>query len=412
MADSDTSALTEKTALDGEDLLYVSDYNGGGARLDKKGQLGNILKDYFTSADETAAAVTVVDRRYPIGHINRYGTNTTPGTTDMSTAANAAVDVASQQGGGTVLFGPEIYKLTAAAIAMKDGVSYVGEGRDATRLRHTGGAGPGLFTIGQNITDVAVRDMRLDSFGDNSAFTVSGNFAVNNCQFVRLYVQVLNVGRGVWDGYTNITNASGGYYDNVWKDCNVERGSMTAAVTARMFDHKSFGSCARNLWENMRFTDTSDTYAQNYWLRITDDSDPATTYAYSNTIRDINCEQTNGGLIEAYNCFDLNIKRVHFFDMNTVDNHLVLLDQSSVPTTPALGTTMATLEKVLRSSGTLNTGIHDVVVGTHAATDIKLVVQQCGHISSGAEIDYNGKNAHELACNYTTRDNTTNVTVL
>lgn len=56
------------------------------------------------TAAEIAASVTPVDYAYPEGTVNRYGKNTTPGTTDMTAAINAAISV-----GGSVFFLGETY---------------------------------------------------------------------------------------------------------------------------------------------------------------------------------------------------------------------------------------------------------------------------------------------------------------
>lgn len=62
-----------------------------------------ILGPHYSITDaERAAGVTPVDHRYPELNVLRYGTNTTPGTTDMTAAINAAIDVAAQKGGGRV----------------------------------------------------------------------------------------------------------------------------------------------------------------------------------------------------------------------------------------------------------------------------------------------------------------------
>lgn len=64
-----------------------------------------------TSA-EIAAGVTPTDYSLPPGTVTRYGTNTTPGTTDMTLAIQAAIDV--QAAGGTVPFAPAgTYKCTS-----------------------------------------------------------------------------------------------------------------------------------------------------------------------------------------------------------------------------------------------------------------------------------------------------------
>lgn len=61
---------------------------------------------------ETTAAVTIVSHLYPPGWVLRYGTNTVPGTTDMTAAMNAAIAVSNIEstdiilsGGGSFLVG-------------------------------------------------------------------------------------------------------------------------------------------------------------------------------------------------------------------------------------------------------------------------------------------------------------------
>lgn len=56
------------------------------------------------TAAERAAGVTPVNYAYMPGNVLRYGTNTTPGTTDMTAAIQAALDVAAQ--GGLAAYAP------------------------------------------------------------------------------------------------------------------------------------------------------------------------------------------------------------------------------------------------------------------------------------------------------------------
>jgi hypothetical protein len=59
--------------------------------------VGQIL--YPKSAAETSAGVTIVNYFYPYLCVNRYGTNSVPGTTSMRAAWQAAIDVAKITGG-------------------------------------------------------------------------------------------------------------------------------------------------------------------------------------------------------------------------------------------------------------------------------------------------------------------------
>lgn len=78
------------------------------------------------NAAEAAAGVTPVNHAYNYGTINRYGTNTTPGTTDMTTAIQAALDVA-HNGVGVVRALAQTY-LTGQINWPGNNLSLIGEG--------------------------------------------------------------------------------------------------------------------------------------------------------------------------------------------------------------------------------------------------------------------------------------------
>lgn len=62
--------------------------------------IGQFLYPQTTS--EIAASATPVNNSYQPGNVLRYGTNATPGTTDMTAAVQAAINQASQVGGAPV----------------------------------------------------------------------------------------------------------------------------------------------------------------------------------------------------------------------------------------------------------------------------------------------------------------------
>ena len=62
------------------------------------GAIGAVL--YPKTASEIAASVTPTNYSYPEMHLYRYGTNTTPGTTNMTSAITAAMSVGVQKSGG------------------------------------------------------------------------------------------------------------------------------------------------------------------------------------------------------------------------------------------------------------------------------------------------------------------------
>ena len=102
--DKTLNELTELSTVASGDLVYVvdvSDTSDSSAGSSRKVQVGN-LRMWEQTAAETSAGVTPTNLQYEPGNVLRYGTNTTPGTTDMSTAIRDAIDVVDAAGGGVV----------------------------------------------------------------------------------------------------------------------------------------------------------------------------------------------------------------------------------------------------------------------------------------------------------------------
>lgn len=76
-------------------------------------QIGQLL--YPTSPAEISASITPINFNYPYMYVDRYATNTNPGTTDMSAAFNAAISVA-RIAGGTIRWGQTAPYATTAPI--------------------------------------------------------------------------------------------------------------------------------------------------------------------------------------------------------------------------------------------------------------------------------------------------------
>ena len=86
MAEVKISALTNVSSLDGTEEFAV--VQGG---VTKAAAITDVVPIGRTAAEITAG-VTPVNYEFPTGHLYRYATNTTPGTTDMTTALQAACD--------------------------------------------------------------------------------------------------------------------------------------------------------------------------------------------------------------------------------------------------------------------------------------------------------------------------------
>lgn len=92
---------------------------------------------YDQTGAESTAMVTPTDYRYPPLNVLRYGTNTTPGTTDMAAAAQAAIDVAIAAGGETVYFpeGTYLINTTLEITGAISGVHIKGAGQYSTIVK-------------------------------------------------------------------------------------------------------------------------------------------------------------------------------------------------------------------------------------------------------------------------------------
>jgi hypothetical protein len=84
------------------------------ASLAPTSQIYAIDQSYNRTAAEIAASVTPVNYGYAPGLVDRYGSNTTPGTTDMTAAWQSALAQAAVIGGAAVAYGPTgLYLVTA-----------------------------------------------------------------------------------------------------------------------------------------------------------------------------------------------------------------------------------------------------------------------------------------------------------
>jgi len=88
------------------------------------------------TAAEVAAGVSPVNYAYAPGDLRRYGTNTTPGTTDMTAAIQNALNVAAEGNGGTVILPQGLLKHTGLTIS-GNGVQLIGASKGAGTAEST-----------------------------------------------------------------------------------------------------------------------------------------------------------------------------------------------------------------------------------------------------------------------------------
>lgn len=144
----------------------------------------NPLLTYPQTAAELAAGVTPTNYAYAPGHVYRYGTNTTPGTTDMTAAINHALAA------NTSVYAPaNTYRITST-LSLISGQTFHGDG-PSTILSYASGTISNI--VGNTISNTIVRDLKIVVAGLNSGQSTGGVVFqnANYCQCVRVEMQGL-----------------------------------------------------------------------------------------------------------------------------------------------------------------------------------------------------------------------------
>lgn len=163
-----------------------------------------------TTAAETLASVTVVNTFFAPGNILRYGTNTTPGTTDMTSAIQAAINQASR-GGAKVRVPQGTYAITqdllgtVGTFPLQGGtgpfaIDIEGEGREQTLIQAiSGGVGFTNAMLYFNATPFRLAGSVTGIRFDGGALTTDGVVFVG-CDMPHVFRCWFRncVGRGLW----------------------------------------------------------------------------------------------------------------------------------------------------------------------------------------------------------------------
>jgi hypothetical protein len=146
MADPKLTDLSELTAFEEDDLLYVvdiSDTTDSAVGTSKKAQQKNVRGKPQTALEATLS-ITVVNPEYDDGDPNRYATNTTPGTTLMTTAVQTAINYLSHAY-KVVDLGPDWF-LVGKLYFHYDVVNNTGYNSDESKRGRWGFIGSGVQT--------------------------------------------------------------------------------------------------------------------------------------------------------------------------------------------------------------------------------------------------------------------------
>jgi len=148
---------------------------------------------YDRTAEEISAGIVPVNYFLPPLTVDRYGTNTIPGTTDMSVAISAAISVAEQpqgsfQLGGTITYLDSVYLVSNPITYIANYISHVGANEFGTILVNGMGASS-IFTIGDGTTQLSG-----GGFSNLRFSTATGVVASNgNAAFIIHKLQFFNI---------------------------------------------------------------------------------------------------------------------------------------------------------------------------------------------------------------------------
>lgn len=168
--------------------------------------LSSILGTYlgFLQSGSGAAARTVQSKLRESVSVEDFGSNTIPGTTDMSTAIAAAITSVTSLG-GVVIFGKaETYSIGTTTITIPDNVALVGKtstigaagggGDGGTILKYTG---TGDAIRGNGVKGIRVQDIIVDGSGTTGSAAVGVALrGAWGCSLIRVSVTGITPAKG------------------------------------------------------------------------------------------------------------------------------------------------------------------------------------------------------------------------
>ena len=180
------------------------------------------------TAAEVSAGVTPVNYAYGPGYVDRYGTNTTPGTTNMTAAIKAAI--AQLSSGGSLSFLPgQVYAIDAQSVggclvSGKSNFKIFGNNATIKVLNGESVVGGNGMLYFDTSTDFYVENLVLDSNRANRTPNGSGAYNLQvSTSCARGFFQNIRAINAVEDGFTvnTSTPAVQASYptDITFKDC-------------------------------------------------------------------------------------------------------------------------------------------------------------------------------------------------
>lgn len=218
------------------------------------------LKQYARTSAEIAAGVipanTSLANHTTLGLfvVDRYGANTTPGTTDMTTAINNAIAVAAAAEGGVVQFLSSTYKYSST-LKIPDFVELRGFGIGRTKIKPVGtfnavtvhGLSPRSWANSRRVTN-----LEIDGSGGCIGNGLDIYAAGLRCYFADLYIHnMTGIGMRIMSSFDHV-------YERIECRSNTSFGIQT--------------------YEKQNFVDGPTAYEEQSFLRFIDVTAPANNF--------------------------------------------------------------------------------------------------------------------------------------
>jgi len=255
-ADAQTNANSNPLTLDsrgGYTGIYLEDgvkykfilKDSAGATVDTQDDvLSPIALPYQLTAAESAAGVTPANLEYPPGNVLRYGTNSAPGTTDMTTAFDNAILSSSD-----IYIPAGTYAVGAIALGSTFAFKTIrGDGPGVSILQQIAATGNVLaFVTAQSTHTVSLRNFSIQGHASSSAghgihFPTLMTIPPFSCSIENVVIRDMG-GAGIKDEMGNFTF---NLY-NVWiDDCldhqfDLEGGNTTTLINCYALDVPTAG---------------------------------------------------------------------------------------------------------------------------------------------------------------------------
>lgn len=159
---------------------------------------------------EVTASVTPTNYEYAPGNVLRYGTNTTPGTTDMTAAINNAIACA-QAGHGFVYLPSGNYKVISQLTAIAGQVYMYGDGKFTSYITFAPSANGACIKLSNGasqVTHCVLRDFGVYSTDSTYTKVALDLYDISMCTVENIYIRG-NGGAGpgagaMWSGASSI----------------------------------------------------------------------------------------------------------------------------------------------------------------------------------------------------------------